>query len=354
MLNVGFRWSWPHAELTISNGPFAHSAPLPGRAPAHSWSRMAGIWRLEPNRGGRDLHHASSSQAKILSSPEVQHRLAYYEDILAAPGNRLDGDPLDLHPGGTLTHRRSQDGKLAASPFRSRADGCRGEILRLSPLLDRARRRLGNVVIGGDGMPFSPIPMCRPRRIRQNDLVSTLADRHGFGALRIQECIQVLFIVPELFSYKGRVCHTRRTRLRTLLTKTCCKPSWRCAVFRWWPLIITSSIGRFLREPGRPTIVVDRYFWDYLVKVRHPMRLHHAYRVKRLSKLVPEPRKAVVLCCKFETLNSRKNELRPEAVDFLYDFYCEQIAQQGETRACAVHGWANRAVLSAGRVVLTA
>ena len=55
-----------------------------------------------------------------------------------------------------------------------------------------------------------------------------------------------------------------------------------------------------------------------------------------LSKLVPEPRKAVVLCCKFATLNSRKNELRPEAVDFLYDFYCEQIARTRVKRVLAL------------------
>ena len=85
---------WPHAELTISNGPFRSSAPLPGRAPAHSWSR-SGYLTLEPTWllpiYITHLHH----KQKSLSSPEVQHRLAYYEDVLAASG-RLDGDPLDL------------------------------------------------------------------------------------------------------------------------------------------------------------------------------------------------------------------------------------------------------------------
>jgi hypothetical protein len=115
------------------------------------------------------------------------------------------------------------------------------------------------------------------------------------------------------------------------------RPILAVAILRWWPVIITSSIARYLRGPGRPTIVVDRYFWDYLVKVRQvdapPSRVS-GYNV--VSRLVPEPRKAVVLCCKATTLNSRKKELRPEAVDFLYDFYCDQIARKGVKRVLAL------------------
>ena len=75
--------------------------------------------------------------------------------------------------------------------------------------------------------------------------------------------------------------------------------------------------------------MVDRYFWDYLVKVRgveaQPSCIagHHLF-----SKLVPAPHKAVVLCCGLDTLYSRKQELSAAAIDCLYDLYCDQIARK--------------------------
>jgi hypothetical protein len=138
------------------------------------------------------------------------------------------------------------------------------------------------------------------------------------------------------FRFKERYAHTSH-KAKNLIDENMLRPILAVALLRWWPVIITSSIGRYLRGPGRPTIVVDRYFWDYLVRVRQadapPSRVS-GYNV--VSKLVPEPSKAVVLCCKVATLNSRKNELRPEAVDFLYDFYCEQIARNRVKRVLAL------------------
>ena len=326
---------WPHAELTISNGPFRSLGAIAWESARPFLVKNGRYLALEPTVAAAiyitHLHH----KQKSLSSPQVQHRLAYYEDVLAAPGNRLDGDPLDLI---RAVRSRTADLKTANSRAHSALVrmGVEVRTLRLSPLLDRARRRLGSIVIGGDGAPFSPIPIVGPDGSGKTTLVNTLADRHGFGALRFKNVFRFSLLYRSFFHIKERYAHTSH-KAKNLIDENMLPAILAIATFRWWPVIITSSIGRFLREPGRPTIVVDRYFWDYLVKVRHPdappSRVS-GYNV--LSRLVPEPSKAVVLCCKFETLNSRKNELRPDAVDFLYDFYCEQIARNRVKRVLAL------------------
>jgi hypothetical protein len=326
---------WPHAELTISNGPFRSLGAIPWESARPFLVKKGRYLALEPTVAAAiyitHLHH----KQKSLTSPEVQRRLAYYEDVLAASGNRPDEDPLDV-----IRAVRSRTADLKAANMRAHSAlvrmGLEVRSLRISPLLERARRRLGSVVGGGDGAAFSPIPIVGPDGSGKTTLVNTLAERHGFGALRFKNVFRFSLLYRSFYHIKERYAHTSH-KAKNLIDENMLPAILAVAMVRWWPVIITSSIGRYLRGPGGPAIVVDRYFWDYLVRVRHadapPSRLS-GYNVVR--KLVPEPSKAVVLCCKVATLNSRKNELRPEAVDFLYDFYCEQIARNRVKRVLAL------------------
>jgi hypothetical protein len=325
---------WPHAEMTISNGPFRSLGAIAWESARPFLIKNGRYLTLEPTVAAAiyitHLHH----KQKSLNSPEVQRRLAYYEDTLAARGDRLDGDPLDLI---RAVRSRSADLKTANARAHSALVrmGVEVRILRLSPLLDRARRRLGSIG-NADGAAFSPVPIVGPDGSGKTTLVNTLAERHGFGALRFKNIFRFSYLYRGFFLLKERYAHTSH-KAKNLIDENMLQPILAVAILRWWPVIITLSIGRYLRGPGKPTIVVDRYFWDYLVRVRHadapPSRVS-GYNV--MSKLVPEPSKAVVLCCKVTTLNSRKNELRPEAVDFLYDFYCEQIARNRVKRVLAL------------------
>ena len=114
---------WPHAELTISNGPFRSLGAIAWESARPFLVKNGRYLALEPTVAAAiyitHLHH----KQKSLSSPEVQHRLAYYEDVLAASGNGAGWRSSRPHPCGTLTHCRSQDGK-SASLRRSGADGC--------------------------------------------------------------------------------------------------------------------------------------------------------------------------------------------------------------------------------------
>ena len=326
---------WPHAELTISNGPFRSLGAIAWESARPFFVKKGKYLAIEPNLAAAiyitHLHH----KQKSLSSPEVQRRLAYYEDALAASGNGVDGDPLDI-----IRAVRSRTADLKTANRRACTAllqmGVQVRILRMAPLFDRARRRLESVIGGGNEMPLSPIPIVGPDGSGKTTIVNTLAERHGFSTLKFKNVFRFSLLYRSFHHIKERQAHTSH-KAKNLVDENMSQAILAIAIFRWWPLIITRAVGRYLRGPGTHTMVVDRYFWDYLVKVRHadvpPSRIAGC---RLLSKLVPEPRKAVILCCNLTTLHSRKNELRPEAVDFLYDSYCEQIARTKVKRVLAL------------------
>ena len=223
---------------------------------AIAWAECAAIFvkkgrylTIEPNLAAAiyitHLHH----KQKSLSSPEVQRRLAYYEDVLAAPGNDLDGDPLDI-----IRAVRSRTADLKTATRRAYAAlgqmGVEVRILRMAPLLDRARRRL-EIVIGGNDMPLLADTDRRPRWIRENHHSQHLGRPAWIWRVEIQECLPgSLYCIGVFFHIKERYAHTSH-KAKNLVDENMLPAILAIAVFRWWPLIITSSIGRFLREPGR-------------------------------------------------------------------------------------------------------
>jgi hypothetical protein len=326
---------WPHAELTISKGPFRSLGAIAWESARPFFVRTGKYLTLEPTVAAAiyitHLHH----KQKSLSSPEVQRRLAYYEDALTPSRNPLDGEPLDI-----IREIRSRTADLRTANMRACAAlarmGVQVRILRMAPLLERARRRLDSIIVSRDGMPFSPIPIVGPDGSGKTTLVNTLAERHAFGALRFKNVFRFSLPYRSLLYTKARFAHTSH-KARNLIDENMSEAILTIAILRWWPVVTMRTIGRYLRARDRTPIVADRYFWDYLVRVRHadapPSRVS-GYRL--LSRLVPAPRRAVILCCNLATLQSRKNELSPQAVDFLYDFYCEQIARTRVKRVLAL------------------
>jgi hypothetical protein len=326
---------WPHAELTVPNGPFRSLATISWRSARPFLVQKGKYLTLAPMVAAAiyvtHLHH----KQKSLSSPEVQGRLAYYEDVLAESDGRAGADPLDIVRG---VRSRTADLKTANKRAYSALVrmGVRVRILRIAPLLERARRRLVSIIIGKDAAPFWPVPIVGPDGSGKTTIANTLAERHGFDAFRFKNVFRSSFLYRGFHHVKERYAHTSH-KAKNLTDENMVHVVLAIAIFRWWPLVVSRMAGRYLRKDGRSTIVMDRYFWDYLVKVRHadvpPARVS-GFRL--LSRLVPVPSRAVVLCCSHPTLRARKNELRPEAVDFLYGFYCEQIARSKVKRVLAL------------------
>jgi hypothetical protein len=326
---------WPHAELTVSRGPLRALGTISWESARPFFVRKGKYLTLEPAVAAAiyvtHLHH----KQKSLSSPEVQHRLAHYEDALAEAGDPLDGDPLDI-----IRAVRSRTADLKTANMRAYAAlvsmGVRVRILRIAPLLERARRRLASVIVGRDDAPFWPVPLLGPDGSGKTTVANTLAERHGFSAFRFKNVFRLSLLYRGFYRTKERFAHTSH-KAKNLVDENMSQLVLAIAIVRWWPLVISRMLGRNLRSGRGTAIVMDRYFWDYLVKVRHadvpPSRVS-GFRL--LSRLVPVPSWAVVLCCSNATLLSRKNELRPDAVDFLYDFYCEQIARNKVKRVLAL------------------
>jgi hypothetical protein len=326
---------WPHAELTVPNSPLRPLGTISWQSARPFLVPQGRYLTLAPTVAAAiyvtHLHH----KQKSLSSPEVQHRLAYYEDVLAAAGASSGADPLDIIRGvrSRIADLRTANKRAYSALVRM---GVRIRVLRIAPPLDRARRRLTGVIVGKDAAPFWPVPIVGPDGSGKTTIASTLAERHGFDAFRFKNVFRSSFLYRGFHRVKERSAHTSH-KAKNLIDENMLQVVLAIAIVRWWPLIISRMAGRILRKDGRSTIVLDRYFWDYLVKVRHadvpPARVS-GFRL--LSRCVPAPRRVVVLCCSHPALRARKNELRPEAVNFLYRFYCEQIARDRVKRVLAL------------------
>lgn len=326
---------WPHAELTISSGPFRSLATIGWNSARPFFVDSGRYLALGPTIAAAvyltHLHH----KQKSLSSPEVQGRLAYYADALSRSDNELDKDLL----GAVQALRaRAADLKIANTHACSTLArmGVQVRTLRMAPLLERGRRRLASVVVGRNGMPFSPVPVIGPDGSGKTTIVNSLAEQHGFSTLRFKNVFRFSLLYRGYHRLKERYAHTSH-KAKNLVDENMAQIILMIAVVRWWPVIAWRTGSRYLRGRGRSAIVVDRYFWDYLVRVRRPdVPPSRISGYHLLSRLMPAPSRAVVLCCGLETLYSRKNELSPEAVEYLYGLYCDQIARNRVKRVLAL------------------
>lgn len=316
---------WPHAELSLSNGSAGSLAAIPWKSARPFFVTSDRHLALRPPVAAAiyitHLHH----KQKSLSSPEVQRRLAYFEDALSRPDAGSDEGLL-----GTIQALRARTADLKRANMQACSAllrmGVPVRILRLAPRLQRARRHLARAVAGKDGVAFTPVPVLGPDGSGKTALIRALADRGRFRALKFKNVFRASLVYRGSLSLKARNANAPRLA-RNRMDESMAQAILTIALLRWWPLVIPRVIRRYFR--GGPATVVDRYFWDYLVKVRgaeaQPWRIagHRLF-----SKLVPAPHKAVVLCCGLDTLYSRKQELSAAAIDCLYDLYCDQIARK--------------------------
>jgi hypothetical protein len=94
-----------------------------------------------------------------------------------------------------------------------------------------------------------------------------------------------------------------------------------------WPI---AAHRRRVRAGGKRPVLVDRYFWDYLLKLREagrPPRRIAGYRL--FSAILPFSRRAVILICPVDAMLARKQELSRSAIEALYAVYCDQVARTG-------------------------
>jgi hypothetical protein len=315
---------WPHAELTVSNGRSRLLAVIPWQNARPFLVESGPHLALEPAAAAAiyltHLHH----KQKSLSSPEVQRRLAYYEDSLSRSGGEVAAGLL-----GTIRALRSGSADLEKANVQASAAlarmGVRVRILRMAPLLQRVRRHLTQAVAGRNGMALSPVPVLGPDGSGKTAIISALSDRAGVGTLRFKNVFRTSLLYKGLRLVRRRSADRPRSA-RNLVDERMAQAMLIIALLRWAPLIVSRLVRRCLR--GRSEIVVDRYFWDYLARIRstdaRPSRIS-GYRL--FSELIPTPHRVVVLCCGLETLYSRKQELSASAVDYIYDLYCDQIVR---------------------------
>jgi hypothetical protein len=316
---------WPHAELSLSNGSMGALAAIPWKSARPFFVSSDRYLALRPPVAAAiyltHLHH----KQKALSGPEVQRRLAYYEDALSGSDAGSDEDLL-----GTIQALRAGTADLKSANMRACSAllrmGVPVRILRLAPRLQRARRRLARAVAGKDDVALTPVPILGPDGSGKTALIGALADRGRFRALKFKNVFRTSLVYRGSLSVKARNANAPRMA-RNRIDENMAQAILTIALLRWWPLVIPRMVRRYFRNG--PATVVDRYFWDYLVKVRgagarpSPIAGHRLF-----SKLVPTPHEVVVLCCGLDTLYSRKQELSAAAIDCLYDLYCDQIARK--------------------------
>ncbi len=101
---------------------------------------------------------------------------------------------------------------------------------------------------------------------------------------------------------------------------------------------LTFSVSRLLFGWFKP-IVLDRYFYDYLVRnVRHPqLALRTIACYPFVSRLLPKPGALVIAACPATIVHQRKAEMAPANVQALYQVYCDQVLKSGIRKTLFCH-----------------
>jgi thymidylate kinase len=310
---------WPHAELRLGDG----------RVGAVQWAELTPIWEAE----GRipdavlgliyatHLHH----KREDLRNVEVRHRLGLLEASLNKAGDEPARAVIAGLRSGEMCPKDASRASLAALqdwgiearvlPF--------GRVRRLGSrvsarLPSRSRRRARIVpILGPDGSG-------------KTTMISALQQSHA-GKTRYTH-----FVFKHLFrrSFVFRVLYrlaARRAKADGLpmgpvkngvdeghphLLMLLCLAR--------WPVVRAKLIRA---EGPQGTVLVDRWFWDYLLRPRDPdFGAAHIPATRVYRRLIPMTDRAVVLVCPPAMLVARKQDLSEHAIEAIYRLYSDQIA----------------------------
>jgi hypothetical protein len=314
---------WPHAELTLPGRFLAATGTVEWQSARRFFTTDRTYLAIQPAVSAAIyLTHLYHKQ-KALDSPEVRRRLALYRDTLSKSTDHVHADLCRI-----IDALGGSDADLGKANMQAYAIllqmGVGVRIRRTLPALQRMRRRLARL-IGGNG--FGPVPVLGPDGSGKTAIISALGNQEGLPTFKFKKIFR--------FSLPYRCYHFVQRQFgsppyaRNMVDEGIVHLILLTSIVRWWPFAMARAVRSYWRRGAARTIVVDRYFWDYLLTLRDaevlPARIS-GYRM--LSKLVPTPERAVVLCCSSETIHSRKTELTSAAIDCLYELYWDQIARR--------------------------
>jgi len=104
-------------------------------------------------------------------------------------------------------------------------------------------------------------------------------------------------------------------------------------------VVIKSSVvcvlWSLLHKRHRKLLIVDRYAWDFVLKgIRLKDRAARRIWMHGIFiRMIPRPRKCIIMVAQNETIQSRKNELSNEQIAFVYDQYINNVANARCRRA---------------------
>lgn len=308
---------WPHAEVLPPGGrrarivPWTAIVPRLQRDEQHQAVLPADV---EAAFYLAHLHH----KRKSLQHPQVRERLKHYQARLASVNgpaanalllcvNGLLGSELDLRTGsGCATDALTTLGLPPRRGYRAAAA--------------RWRRRLSRAF--RNRMPEPLVPVVGADGVGKTTLIELLTARTGLHAFTFKHAFRYSLAYRAFYAALGeRGGMERNLRDEQLV-------HWLLLIARArWPI---AAHRRRARAGAKRPVVVDRYFWDYLLKLRDSQRAPVRIRGYALyTWLTPTPRLAVVLMAKLATIFARKQELTSGAIDALYSVYCDQIARSG-------------------------
>jgi hypothetical protein len=313
---------WPHAELRkpddrnrVCAVPWRELAPFAtpeGELP----DAILGLLYVG------HLHH----KRKDLQAVEVVNRLRALEGSLAA-----QDDEGAVRTAEILVLLRNEPPDLQAAQRQAVAAlGERGvrirPLSRLSP--DRIRRGLARRV--RRPTRTSVVPVVGPDGVGKTALIGTVETLAAASGLRVghfvfkstfRDAIPVRLL---LRAARRRDQHTHDRTKRNLLEERHPHVVLGSALVRWPRVRAGLQQGSYR---ATQVVLVDRYFWDYLFRLRdaetavRPIRAHRAY-----AAILPRPERAVILGCSTAVIHERKQELSAEAIDILYRSYCRHVA----------------------------
>jgi hypothetical protein len=315
---------WPHAELRTVDGR--------NRVAAVRWSDL----RPYVTSSGQlpeailgllyigHLHH----KRKDLRAAEVLSRLEALQATLAARD-----DPMSSRTSAILDPLLREEPDLPAA-HRAAVTALTECGVRIRPLTRATPTRVRRAVARRTRRTARPamVPVVGPDGVGKTALVASVergavAEGRRVGHLVFKSIFRDAIPVRLLLrAARLRDRHTHDRTKRNLMEERHPHVVMISALTRW-PLVRR----RWARSDGHAAdlVLVDRYFWDYLLVLRdpsvaaRPITAHRAY-----AAVVPRPEQAIVLGCSTAVIHQRKQELSAEAIDALYRSYCRHIVSR--------------------------
>jgi hypothetical protein len=311
---------WPHAELradgAVSAVPWKaidRMRDADGNAPS---SLLALLY----------LGHLQHKR-KDLRSPEVRSRLALLDTQLGEQDPPTDEDVRDV-----VTRLIEDPDALPAAAGDAvtalRRRGIRIERLpRLTPrrIRDAVNRRLP----GRGGLHL--VPVVGPDGVGKTALGDAIQNAPGMADAHIERFVfKKVFrdAVPVRLLLRWSLRRDRRSggkTARNLLEERHPHVVLLSAILRW-PRLWAGRAVRVRRSGRSELVLIDRWFWDYLLRVRasgvapRPVAAQRVYR-----RLIPRTERVVILTCPTEVIHQRKQELSAQGISALYEQYMEHL-----------------------------